>query len=70
MCDKIIEDLEATDDMEAKIAVIGFGYTYNANDNIGLKRCAGEDNVYQAGSFEEIRTRILQLIVEEIGHLK
>ncbi|PWI35215.1 TadG [Vibrio albus] len=70
MCDKIIDGLEATDEIEAKIAVIGFGYDYDINDNVGLTLCAGAENVYQAGSFEEIRTRILQLIVEEIGHLK
>ncbi|PJC86089.1 TadG [Vibrio sp. HA2012] len=75
MCEKIRDTLDADDtdddgisDVDSKIAVIGFNY--NVYSNKGLKYCAGEDNVYKAENFDEIRDQILQLIVEEIGHLK
>ncbi|SGY85503.1 Membrane associated secretion system protein [Moritella viscosa] len=52
----------------AKLAVIGFGY--DLENNIELARCVGVDNVYKAESEQDILDRILELISEEIGHLK
>lgn len=52
----------------AKLAVIGFGYPLS--DNVELARCVGIDNVYKAENEQEILDKILELISEEIGHLK
>ncbi|KXO09529.1 Protein TadG, associated with Flp pilus assembly [Moritella sp. JT01] len=52
----------------AKLAVIGFGY--DLENNVELARCVGVDNVYKAENEQEILDRILELISEEIGHLK
>lgn len=52
----------------AKLAVIGFDY--EINKDVGLARCVGADNVYKAENEQEILDRILELISEEIGHLK
>ena len=75
MCQKIRNTLNSSDtdgdgvsDVESKIAVIGFNYDVDSNE--GLNLCAGSDNVYEAENFDDIRQQILQLIVEEIGHLK
>jgi tight adherence protein G len=54
--------------VESKIVLIGFDYT--VSDNVALQTCVGSDNVFQAEDFGDIRDQILQLIVEEIGHLK
>ncbi|KJY74785.1 TadE/TadG family type IV pilus assembly protein [Vibrio nigripulchritudo] len=54
--------------ISAKIAVIGFGY--DTKDNPALINCAGKDNVYEAHNKQEIKAKILDLITEEIGHLK
>ncbi|GIC75565.1 pilus assembly protein [Moritella sp. F3] len=52
----------------AKLAVIGFDYDINKNKE--LARCVGIDNVYKAENEQEILDKILELISEEIGHLK
>ncbi|MDN3681422.1 pilus assembly protein [Vibrio tapetis subsp. quintayensis] len=54
--------------VSSKIAVIGFDY--DLENNVALKNCAGSDNVYKAEDKNEILNRILELISEEIGHLK
>jgi tight adherence protein G len=81
MCDKIegylneksvdvdlggVEDV--TMQVESEIYVIGFDYDLENND--GLNACAGKDNVYLATNKDEILSKILQLISEEIGHLR
>lgn len=73
MCDKIRNDLNSQttsggDDVLSRIAVIGFDY--DLDSNVGLKTCAGEDNVFKAQNKSEILAKILELISEEIGHLK
>lgn len=73
MCDKIRNDLNNQtssdgDDVLSRIAVIGFDYDLDSNK--GLKDCAGEDNVFKAENKTEILAKILELISEEIGHLK
>ncbi|MUJ37179.1 pilus assembly protein [Aliivibrio fischeri] len=73
MCDKIQRDLAAdrTPDgrpIGATIAAIGFDY--NAYANTALKMCVGEKNLYKAEDADEIEDIILELINEEIGHLK
>ncbi|MEZ9057761.1 pilus assembly protein TadG-related protein [Vibrio pelagius] len=75
LCNKIRNDLNAQkaenkdkDDVLSRIAVIGFDY--DLNSNVGLKVCAGEDNVFKAENKSQILAKILELISEEIGHLK
>lgn len=50
-----------------KIAVIGFGYDISKNP--GLAECADSNNIFKAQSYDEIYSKILSLITEEIGHL-
>tara|TARA_Y100000588_G_C14134732_1_gene873287 strand:+ start:29 stop:1351 length:1323 start_codon:yes stop_codon:yes gene_type:complete len=73
LCDKIRNDLNSQttsdgDDVLSRVAVIGFDYDLDSNK--GLKDCAGEDNVFKAQNKTEILAKILELISEEIGHLK
>lgn len=73
LCDKIRDDLDAQnaangDPVTSKIAVIGFDY--NVSGNTALQDCAGVDNVFEAQNKTEILNKILELISEEIGHLK
>ncbi|WP_117235027.1 vWA domain-containing protein [Vibrio maerlii] len=73
MCTKIRSTLDAqvTDDgvpVSSKIAVIGFDY--DVDSNTALQNCAGQGNVYEAQNTQDILNIILELIVEEIGHLK
>lgn len=73
MCSKIKMGLESdrTEDdrpIKARLAVIGFDY--NPHENRALKDCVGEGNVYKAQNRDEILNKILELITEEIGHLK
>ncbi|WP_373689513.1 TadG [Photobacterium ganghwense] len=73
MCTKIKAGLESdrTEDdrpIKARLAVIGFDY--NPHENRALKDCVGEGNVYKAQNRDEILNKILELITEEIGHLK
>ncbi|MEZ8102521.1 TadE/TadG family type IV pilus assembly protein [Vibrio bivalvicida] len=50
-----------------QIALIGFGYNVGKNP---LTQCVGEENVYDAANPDELLDIILNLISEEIGHLK
>jgi tight adherence protein G len=80
LCDKIRNQLDSmsstvqlsgktvTMSVKSTIAVIGFDY--DVDTNIGLKTCAGEQNVYEAQNADEIKSKILELISEEIGHLR
>ncbi|BDU39734.1 pilus assembly protein [Vibrio nigripulchritudo] len=72
-CKKIREALSVgtTKDgkpIKAKIAAIGFDY--DAKKNKALKDCVGEENLFKAENKAEIKSKILDLISEEIGHLK
>ncbi|WP_224067619.1 TadE/TadG family type IV pilus assembly protein [Vibrio penaeicida] len=72
-CDTIRKELSKgkTKDgrkIKAKIAAIGFAY--DAEKNRALKECVGADNLYKAENKAEIKSKILDLITEEIGHLK
>ncbi|GAK83917.1 protein TadG [Vibrio ponticus] len=73
MCDKIREHLDGLtasngDPVTSRISVIGFDYDVSSNK--GLQTCAGSDNVFKAQNKNEILNKILELISEEIGHLK
>lgn len=73
MCSTIRDTLDAKvtssgDDVTSKIAVIGFDY--NVSGNTALQTCAGTDNVFKAQNTNDILNKILELISEEIGHLK
>lgn len=73
MCRDIQSGLESdrTPDrrpIAAKMAVIGFDYNPFANK--ALKDCVGEKNVYKAENANDVEDIILELINEEIGHLK
>ncbi|MDB1123138.1 vWA domain-containing protein [Vibrio algarum] len=73
MCSTIRNTLDtkitsAGDDVTSKIAVIGFDY--EVNNNTALQTCAGSANVFKAENTDDILNKILELISEEIGHLK
>ena len=67
-CDKIRSELNASDiQVQSKIAVIGFDYDVDKNPY--LKKCAGDDNVYEATDPASLNAILDGLIDEEIGHL-
>lgn len=73
MCDDIRSRLNSrfTEDnrpVNFQMAFIGFDYT--VNDNRALADCVGLENVYDAADPDELLDIILNLISEEIGHLK
>ena len=73
MCTKILSTLGAGlsykgELTKTKMAVVGFDYVLESNKT--LADCVGSNNVYKANSPEEILNKILELISEEIGHLK
>lgn len=73
MCTKIVNTLnqQKTPDgasVTGKISVVGFDY--NVNSNKALMECAGAENVFKAENRDDILNKILELITEEIGHLK
>lgn len=73
MCSTIRNTLDAQttsggDEVTSKIAVIGFDYDVASNS--ALQDCAGSDNVFKAENTSDILNKILELISEEIGHLK
>ncbi|MDD9158194.1 pilus assembly protein [Aliivibrio sp. S4TY2] len=73
MCDKIREGLEADktpDGRDIKAQIVAIGFDYNASANQALKNCVGADNLYKAENADEIKDKILELISEEVGHLK
>lgn len=73
MCTKILQGLGtgmSSDGkpIRARMAVIGFDY--EPKNNKALQNCVGAKNVYKAENRDEILNQILELITEEIGHLK
>ncbi len=73
MCRDIQQGLESdtTPDnrpIRAQMAVIGFDYDPYSNQ--ALRDCVGAENVYKAEDADDIQNTILELISEEIGHLK
>ncbi|MGF1901670.1 TadE/TadG family type IV pilus assembly protein [Aliivibrio sifiae] len=73
MCNDIQQGLESdtTPDnrpIRAQMAVIGFDYDPYSNQ--ALRDCVGAENVYKAEDADDIQNTILELISEEIGHLK
>ncbi|MGR6831641.1 TadE/TadG family type IV pilus assembly protein [Aliivibrio wodanis] len=73
MCDDIREGLEedkTPDGRDIKAQIVAIGFDYNANANQALKNCVGADNLYKAENADEIKDKILELISEEVGHLK
>ncbi|MFA0140697.1 hypothetical protein AB4430_02585 [Vibrio kanaloae] len=73
MCTDIIKGLSSDRTVSgrpitAQMALIGF--TYDVNDNKALTKCVGESNVYDASNPDELLEIILNLISEEIGHIK
>ncbi|MGF1756314.1 VWA domain-containing protein, partial [Vibrio makurazakiensis] len=73
MCTEIIDGLSADRTVSgrpvtAQLALIGF--TYDVSDNKALAQCVGESNVYDASNPDELLEIILNLISEEIGHIK
>jgi tight adherence protein G len=75
LCDTITTTLDAQtssegEDVVSRIALIGFDY--DTDDNEGLTDCVGgsdSGNIYEASSGDELKSAILSLISEEIGHL-
>lgn len=73
MCDKVREGLEedkTPDGRDIKAQIVAIGFDYNASANQALKNCVGADNLYKAENADEIKDKILELISEEVGHLK
>lgn len=73
MCSTIVNTLsgDLTPDghkVKARLAVVGFDY--DVNKNRALQKCVGAENVYKAQNRDDILNKILELITEEIGHLK
>ncbi|MDA0127750.1 TadG [Vibrio sp. MarTm2] len=73
MCDEIRRGLNqgttaSGASIKARLAVVGFDY--DVNDNRALRDCVGAENVYKAQNRDDILNKILELITEEIGHLK
>ncbi|MGX9418279.1 hypothetical protein ACWU4D_13090 [Vibrio sp. WJH972] len=75
LCDTITSTLDAQtssegDSVISRIALIGFDYDTDTNQ--ALSDCVGGDdsgNIFEASSGEELKSAILSLISEEIGHL-
>lgn len=73
MCTKIKSELSSGtsssgQSIKARLAVVGFDY--DVNNNTALRDCAGAENVFKAQNKDDILNKILELITEEIGHLK
>ncbi|MEZ9473056.1 hypothetical protein BCU36_009450 [Vibrio lentus] len=73
LCTDIVEELSSDRTVSgrpitAQMALIGF--TYDINNNKALAQCVDESNVYDASTPEELLDIILNLISEEIGHIK
>ncbi|MFH0290797.1 pilus assembly protein TadG-related protein [Vibrio owensii] len=73
MCTKIKEHLNSKFTLDNRpvsfqMAMIGFDYDVSTNKSIA--ECVGVDNVYDAANPDELLDIILNLISEEIGHLK
>lgn len=73
MCTKIKEHLNSKFTLDSRpvsfqMAMIGFDYDVSTNKSIA--ECVGVDNVYDAANPDELLDIILNLISEEIGHLK
>nr|WP_086940286.1 TadE/TadG family type IV pilus assembly protein [Thaumasiovibrio occultus] len=72
LCDEIRTTLDAQitsfgKEVQSKIAVIGLDYDVEADPN--LASCAGSDNVFTASDMDEVSSKLLELITEEIGRL-
>ncbi len=73
MCDVIREKLNArktADDRPVNFQMAFVGFDYRIQDNKALSDCVGRENVYDAADPDELLDIILNLISEEIGHLK
>ncbi|MFM2483654.1 VWA domain-containing protein [Celerinatantimonas yamalensis] len=66
LCDYLRNQFKSKN-QSLKIAVIGFDY--DVSKNPGLAECADSKNIFNAQNYDEIYTKILSLITEEIGHL-
>lgn len=72
MCIDIINTLEnksisSGKNITARMAFIGFDF--NPVNNPALVQCVGSDNIFKAESYDELLDQILELIIEEVGHL-
>jgi tight adherence protein G len=74
LCDNIRAELDGQtvdgEKVKSRIAIIGFGFSPSVNP--GLVKCVGgadSGNIFEADSSTALKTAILSLISEEIGHL-
>ncbi|NOH36017.1 TadE/TadG family type IV pilus assembly protein [Vibrio chagasii] len=72
MCQSITNTLESRlagngKKVTSRLAFIGFDF--NPKLNPALVKCVGKKNVFKAQSTNELLDQILELIVEEVGHL-
>ncbi|RTZ15813.1 VWA domain-containing protein [Vibrio aquaticus] len=72
LCDVIKSELSSRQTPDNRPVTFQFamiGFDYDVNDN-PLTQCVGKENVYDAKNPDELLDIILNLISEEIGHLK
>lgn len=73
MCTKIKEHLNSKftlDNRPVSFQMAMIGFDYDVSTNKAIAECVGVDNVYDAANPDELLDIILNLISEEIGHLK
>lgn len=73
LCSDIKQQLNSrytTDNRPVSFQMALIGFDYDVRDNQALADCVGVENVYDAANPEELLDIILNLISEEIGHLK
>ncbi|WP_084886840.1 TadE/TadG family type IV pilus assembly protein [Vibrio sp. qd031] len=57
-------------DLQVESSIFVIGFDYELSGNLALTTCAGSENVYLAQNSDEILSTILELISEEVGHLR
>ncbi|MEZ9292347.1 TadG [Vibrio lentus] len=72
MCRSITNKIESRraengEKVTSRLAFIGFDF--DTRQNPALQKCVGRKNVFKAQSTDELLDQILELIVEEVGHL-
>ena len=73
LCKMVMEKLntginEFGEPLHTRIA--GVGFDYDTSKNVALMNCLGEANVFKAQDRDELKSKILELVSEEIGRLK
>ncbi|MDK9737085.1 TadG [Vibrio sp. D404a] len=73
LCKMVMEKLNTgTNDLGEPLhtRIAGVGFDYDTSKNVALINCLGEGNVFKAQDRDELKSKILELVSEEIGRLK